>query len=160
MKTSRGAYRLMRALFRLTDGGGRFRLNNQLKKILDDGRRAETRRTFKYLRMAGYINQLEGDRFQVTDLAKINMLREVVKSRRPDGKLRIVIFDIPEKLKVNRDFFRRHLVELGFKMQQQSVWASSFPCEDLVQLVVRYHGLGKYVELVIGDIRTISSAAA
>ena len=155
MKTSRGAYRLMKTLFRLMDPGGTIWLDKSWQKKVGNSNQAGAGRTFKYLCQAKYLLELGSDRFQVTDLAKINLLQEIVKTRKPDGKLRLVIFDIPEKLKRNRNYFRRHLAEMGFKFQQQSVWVSPCPCEDLVRLVVKYHGLGKYVELIIGKLEII-----
>ena len=155
MKNSRGAYLLMKQLFNLANSAGVFRVNTSLQKQLDIGK-IGSRRTFRYLEDNDYVIGLEGDRFQITDLAKINLLKEMIKKRKSDGKLRIVIFDIPETLKRNRNFFRRHLVELGFKMRQQSVWVSTLPCEDLIRLVARYHGLGKYVELIVGSVSAIS----
>ncbi len=149
---SRMAYRMLKTIFKLLDQGGGFVVDTIWKKRLAKSRRAGEGRTFRYLEEASYIKRLEGDRFRVTDLAKINLLREAIKRRKPDGKLRLVLFDIPEKLKHHRNFFRKHLVELGFRMAQQSVWVSSLPCEDLVRLVIRYHGLGRYVELAVGEI--------
>nr|AQS29999.1 hypothetical protein [uncultured bacterium] len=145
----------MKTLFRLMDRGGTIWLDKSWQKKVGNSNQAGAGRTFKYLCQAKYLLELGSDRFQVTDLAKINLLQEIVKTRKPDGKLRLVIFDIPEKLKRNRNHFRRHLAEMGFKMQQQSVWVSQYPCEDLVSLVVKYHGLGKYVELIIGKLAII-----
>lgn len=145
----------MKKLFGLADTKGVFKIDSALQKQFDIGKTG-SRRTLRYLEDNDYVIGLEGNRFQVTDLARINLLKEIIKTRKPDGKLRIVIFDIPETLKRNRNFFRRHLVELGFRMRQQSVWVSPLPCEDLIRLVARYHGLGKYVELIIGDVSAIS----
>lgn len=41
-----------------------------------------------------------------------------------DGKLRIVIFDIPEQKRVIRNLFRRNIKKWGFKPLQKSVWVS------------------------------------
>ncbi|MBU2577456.1 hypothetical protein KKA69_01335 [Patescibacteria group bacterium] len=47
-------------------------------------------------------------------------------SRKWDGRWRIVIFDIEEKLRKDRDLLRRKLIELGFGMMQESVWISPY----------------------------------
>ncbi len=146
----------MKALFRLMDGNGVVRLNKHWQEKLRDPRQHGDGRSFKYLRDAEYLIELGPDKYEVTDLAKINLLKEIVKTRKRDGKLRLVIFDIPERLKANRNFFRRHLVDMEFQMRQQSVWVSPYPCEDLVALAVKYHGLQKYVELIVGKVGTIS----
>ncbi|MEK7566385.1 MAG: CRISPR-associated endonuclease Cas2 [Patescibacteria group bacterium] len=41
-----------------------------------------------------------------------------------DGKLKIVIFDIPEEEKRKRNWLRENLIALGFSMLQKSVWIS------------------------------------
>lgn len=111
------------------------------------------KRTFQHLQDAGYIAKTgTSNNFYLTDLGKINTLQEIVKMRKPDGKIRAVIFDIPEKMRNKRNVFRHHLENLGFKMEQQSVWSSKLPCEDLVKLVIEYHGLGKFTALIVGKI--------
>ncbi len=39
----------------------------------------------------------------------------------------IVIYDIPEEKKKERDWFRRHLKRFGFSMIQRSVWVGPSP---------------------------------
>ena len=107
--------------------------------------------TFRYLKQAGYLKKIDDQRYSVTLLSQINLLSELIKKRKPDGRLRIIFFDIPEKMRSKRNHFRRHLVELEFSMLQQSVWISKLPCENLVKKVVKYHGLKKYVDFVIAD---------
>ena len=124
-----------------------------IKKPDFDSNKKWSKRTFQYLQSAGYIKQVgRGNSFYLTDIGKINTLQELVKKRKPDGKIRAVIFDIPEKLKRKRDVLRQHLIELGFTMEQKSVWSSPVPCEDLVQLVIEYHKLGKFTALIVGKV--------
>lgn len=63
-----------------------------------------------------------------------------------DGKWRMVIFDIPEKRKGDRDTLRRLLVQFGFKMLQASVWASPYAVpqefnQRLWEMRIKYHVL-------------------
>lgn len=44
-----------------------------------------------------------------------------------DGKLRIFIFDIPEKQRNNRDEIRVNLISFGYKILQKSVWIGKRP---------------------------------
>ncbi|AKM84662.1 MAG: PaaX family transcriptional regulator, phenylacetic acid degradation operon negative regulatory protein [candidate division Kazan bacterium GW2011_GWA1_50_15] len=140
----------MKYFMRLSDEIGELVLDELRQRKLRKSPRAGEGRSFRYLKQAGYLVPLGENRFQITDLARINFLAELVKGRKPDGQWRIVIFDIPEKLKRSRNVFRRHLRELGFRMKQQSVWVSPLPCDDLVELVIKYHGLGRYAELLVG----------
>lgn len=39
----------------------------------------------------------------------------------------IVMYDIPHNLKIERDWFRRHLVKFGYVMIQKSVWVGPSP---------------------------------
>src|SRR3989338_1856676 len=48
------------------------------------------------------------------------------KKHRADGKLQMVIFDIPEKKKVLREVFRGALLFLGYQKLQQSVWVCPY----------------------------------
>src|SRR3989344_2297817 len=47
---------------------------------------------------------------------------ELAKKWRWDGKWRILIFDVPEKIRGKRDFLRRELIDFGFYPLQKSVW--------------------------------------
>jgi len=152
-KTSKGAYQLMADLVQLSREISRFIVDpSELKRTASSSQRQRNLKTISYLKSAGYLRPIGQTKCELTDLGKISVLRELVKRRKPDGKLRIIIFDIPENLKRNRDFFRRHLVNLGFKMEQRSVWRSKIPCEDLVELVINYHHLNRYTALVVGNL--------
>lgn len=52
----------------------------------------------------------------------------------------MVIFDIPEKLRKTRDFFRKILHELGFEQLQKSVWVTSYDViKELREVIENYH---------------------
>jgi DNA-binding transcriptional regulator PaaX len=152
-KTSSGAYKFMRDLVRLIspskdlifDYSGLPRLSDRVSK-----------KRWKYLENAGYIEPIEEGKYRFTDMAKLNLLREIVAKREPDGKQRMVVFDIPEKKRAYRDVFRRSLKEMDFKMIQRSVWVSHKPCEDLVELLVKEHKLGRFTKLLVGEVVTLS----
>lgn len=84
-------------------------------------RRLEKRKLIVGERRGGrvlYALSYEGEK-----LAKsIRVKLELAKSRRWDGKWRLLIFDIPEKVRGRRDFFRKELKSLGFFPLQKSVW--------------------------------------
>jgi DNA-binding transcriptional regulator PaaX len=58
---------------------------------------------------------------------RIALKLELSKTRPWDGKWRLLIFDIPEKTRAKRDFFRRELRSFGFYQLQKSVWAYPYP---------------------------------
>ncbi|MBI5734109.1 MAG: CRISPR-associated endonuclease Cas2 [Candidatus Kerfeldbacteria bacterium] len=63
-----------------------------------------------------------------------------------DKKWRMVIFDVPEKRRQDRNYLRRLLIQNGFKKLQASVWASPFAVprefnEQLWNMRLKYHVL-------------------
>jgi len=62
-----------------------------------------------------------------------------------DGKWRIVVFDIPEKLRWGRDALRAKLKELGFYELQKSVFVFPYECQDEIEFITEFFNLRKYV---------------
>lgn len=52
---------------------------------------------------------------------------EKTKPKKWDGKWRVIVFDVPEKLRGKRDILRKELNNFGFMQLQRSVWAYPFP---------------------------------
>jgi len=68
-----------------------------------------------------------------------------IEAKNWDGKWRLVIFDIPEKLKCGRDALRRKIKDLGFYEFQKSVWIYPYKCKDEIDFIIEFFGLRKYV---------------
>lgn len=62
-----------------------------------------------------------------------------------DRKWRMVIFDIPESFKKEREIFRSKLKELGFYRLQDSVFVFPFRCEKEIEFMREYLGIGHHV---------------
>lgn len=58
-----------------------------------------------------------------------------------DPKNLIVIYDIPEKLKKERDWFRRQLISFGYEMIQRSVWVGPSPLPKEFKAYLKLLGL-------------------
>ena len=92
---------------------------------------------------------------KLTQAGKAKLLKyklEDMKMSRPkkwDRKWRMVMFDIPEKYKVNRTVFVEKLKELGFAPMQKSVWACPYPCEDEVDFLKEIYEIDRYVRIAI-----------
>ncbi len=71
-----------------------------------------------------------------------------LSSRKRDGKWRLVIFDIPENKKANRDVFRRKLLQLGMIRVQDSIFASAFPCKKEIDFLCHFLNISDFVTLV------------
>ena len=55
--------------------------------------------------------------------ANLKLKLKMANPQRWDGKWRILIFDVPEKIRGKRDFLRKELRNFGFYLLQKSVWA-------------------------------------
>jgi hypothetical protein len=117
------------------------------------GRRGKTGSRFNYqtqtvlsrLAKKGYVRFVErsGKRMvEITNpgrryLYRENLLSEM-QTKRPrkwDGRWRLVMFDIPERKKGDRERLRNIMSEAGFRIFQDSVWIYPYDCEDLITLL-------------------------
>ena len=65
-----------------------------------------------------------------------------------DGKWRMVMFDIPDKRKKERDVLRSLLKQLGFIKYQESVFILPYECKNAVDYVVEFFNLRPHVRLL------------
>lgn len=65
-----------------------------------------------------------------------------------DKKWRIVIFDIPEKLKKVRETFRFQLKRLGFKELQRSVFVLPFECKNEIEYIIEFYNIRRFVRYI------------
>lgn len=72
-----------------------------------------------------------------------------IKGGKWDGKWRLVIFDIPEKIRRGRDALRDKLKELGFCELQKSVFIFPHECKNEIDFIVEFFNLRKYVRFAI-----------
>src|SRR3989344_5143408 len=95
-----------------------------------------------------------GDRLviEITEKGRHRLLEydfEAIKlKQKRDGKWRLIIFDIPEHKKSNRDSFRRKLLQLGMIRVQDSVFASAFPCKNEVDFLTNFLEISDFVTLI------------
>lgn len=73
------------------------------------------------------------------------------KPKKWDGKWRVMIFDIPERLKKIRDQLTSLMRQAGFVRLQDSVWVYPYDCEDVLAVLKTDLGVGKYVLYLIVD---------
>jgi len=66
-----------------------------------------------------------------------------------DKKWRVIIFDIPEKLRKGRDALREKLKKLGFYELQKSVFIFPYECEKEINFLIEFFHLKKYVRYAI-----------
>jgi DNA-binding transcriptional regulator PaaX len=87
---------------------------------------------------------------KLTDRGKTKVLKyrfEEMKINRPqwDSKWRLVVFDVPEKIRSGRDALREKLRNLGFHELQKSVLVFPYECRDEIDFLVEFFELRRYV---------------
>lgn len=77
-------------------------------------------------------------------------VNESVKSRLPpkDGKIRLVTFDIPEKIRNQRYWLRSHLLSCDYTHFQKSVWVGTRPLPKELLSELKERKLDNYVYVV------------
>jgi len=109
-----------------------------------------------YLKKKGYI-KVEGLRNKRALLITKNGISKALKAsfkierdkKRADGKWVMLIFDIPQKYKKSRELLRSILLNLGYKMFQQSVWVSPYDILENTEKLVQMHSLDKFVKIFL-----------
>jgi DNA-binding transcriptional regulator PaaX len=115
----------------------------------------QIRRCLIYLRLQGYVKYSAKDMkapliITKKGLKRLNaqtMKEKIIGSvqKRWDHLWRMVVFDIPEKKKNNRDQFREKLRELGFFPFQKSMYITPFACEKIIWDIARQYHITQYV---------------
>jgi len=72
----------------------------------------------------------------------------VIQKTKWDKKWRIVMFDIPERLKKVRDTLRYQLKKLDFIELQRSVFVIPFECKNEIEYIVEFYNIRKYVRFI------------
>ncbi len=115
---------------------------------------------YQYIELEGYIVDRFSDRLKdlekrgfieinnnsvsITKKGKIRHL-EKSKNNSRDGKWRFLSFDIPEVLRIKRNYFRRSIKRIGYKQVQKSLWACPFVKADEVDLIIDEHNVRNYI---------------
>lgn len=76
---------------------------------------------------------------------------EIKKPAGWDKKWRIVMFDIPEKLKKLRDSLRLHFRDIGLIELQKSVFVYPYPCSKEIEFILELYNARKYVRFVLAE---------
>lgn len=76
---------------------------------------------------------------------------EIKKPAKWDSKWRLVMFDVPEKLKGLRDSLRLHFREIGLIELQKSVLVYPYPCSQEIEFILEFYNARKYVRFVLAE---------
>lgn len=68
-----------------------------------------------------------------------------------DKKWRVILFDIPEKRKRERNALRQHLKQMGFYEFQKSVFIHPFNCEDEIDYLIEFYNIRAFVRIILAE---------
>lgn len=132
-----------------------FGIDKNLKNFKND-----TNRSLSNLLSAGLVVFIEKDGkkyLKLTEKGKLKLMRlekenfQFKKPKKWDKKWRIIIFDISQKRRLQRDKLRFTLKQIGFIKLQQSVWVYPYDCEELITLLKLDFKIGKDILYIIAE---------
>jgi CRISPR/Cas system-associated endoribonuclease Cas2 len=113
----------------------KYYINNTIGRLLKSGHIKLVKKGKKKFFKLTKKGKKELDRFQLQDF-------KIKKPKKWDGKWRVVIFDIKEFMRKERNQLRATLKKIGFKMLQNSVWVCPYDCKDFIFLLKTNYSLG------------------
>ena len=126
----------------------------EFKKIDENALKQEIRNLYKTHLVSKKENADGSLVFELTQKGKLKTLTFVFENMKIerkdwDRKWRLVIFDIPEKLRKGRDALRKKLRELGFYELQKSALVFPYECEDELEFIIEFFDLRPFVRVAI-----------
>jgi len=119
-------------------------------------RRQSFSQFISYLKRQGYIRVPRGfgiEYLQLTAKGKKKAFEGNLKSKhwvpRPDGKMIMVIYDIPENQKPLRQIFREFLISMDYTILQKSVWISYKDVLRETERIIYEYKLEPYVKVFV-----------
>lgn len=126
-----------------------------------ESERYDLRQKIYYLRKHGYINTFTENKEKFLELTPkgLNHIKKIMaynitinKPENWDKKWRVIIFDVPEKLRDERDIFRRAIKNAGFIQIQKSVHVYPFECTKEISDLSARLGISENVVIMISEI--------
>lgn len=133
---------------------GTYYANKEEQRIKERTRKEwEIKRAIKRLQSMDYIKINEGHKkAYLTEKGLLEFIKFRIQDSKSswDGKWRMVVFDISEKIRTQRDFLRKQLKWLGFKELQKSVWIFPYDIKKDLEEILTIFGLD-----FSGDVRFV-----
>src|SRR3989344_1486556 len=133
-----------------------------LGKMFDDWkgvRKSNVKRSIKNLYRLGMLKEIKNKDGTISIIlsekgkkaAKIYSIDnlKINKPKKWDGNWRVVIFDIPERIRRVREALRMHLYNLGFYELQKSVFIYPFPCAEELDQIIDFYDASEYVRVLV-----------
>ena len=130
-------------------------------KLLSYDKKAGTfRSTLSRLIKAGTVKNLDGN-VVLTPIGHQESLRAFIKVesalyktnffQKWDGAWRILFFDIPESKRKYRDFLRKALRRVGFKVIQRSIWVYPYPVPSFLGELLYHKEVKPHIRFITTD---------
>lgn len=104
---------------------------------------------WKFVRL---IQKKDSIGFFLTEKGEERVIRlkkiEIPKRKLPKDQWLMVLFDIPEKMRVKRNILRRKLKELGSEQFQKSIWICRYDVQDEIKVFAKDLGVVEFVKLL------------
>ena len=130
--------------------------NHYWQQYKEKKERERFKKLISYLKIRGYLNikDLENRKaVMITPKGLEKILHIKINSgkmkKRSDKKWQMVLFDIPEQRRRDRDFFRGQLKYLGYQRLQKSIWVCPYDVLKLTQQLIKDHKLERFVRLLL-----------
>lgn len=138
-----------------------FQILDAIKKDWKEIEKQSLRRAIKSLYQSKLIKEKQNSdgttTIILTDQGKQKALTydldnmEIKKPQKWDKKWRVVLFDIPDRIKKIRDALRFHLKNLGFYEFQESVFVHPYNCKDEVDYLIEFYDIRRFVRFIIAE---------
>src|SRR3990167_5849545 len=136
-----------------------FEILSEISEDLRDIRKSCIKRSIKNLYASGMLREVKNQDDTVSmilsekgkkmaEIYSIDNLK-INKPKKWDGNWRVVIFDIPERIKQVREALRMHLRNLGFYELQKSVFVCQFPCAEEINQVIDFYDISEHVRILM-----------
>jgi len=74
---------------------------------------------------------------------------KIKEQPRWDSKWRVLMFDVPERLKKVREALRMHFKQMGFYEFQKSVFVHPYPCREEFEYIVEFYNVRRYLRFIL-----------
>jgi len=138
-----------------------FRIINAIKEDWEEINKQALNRAIRSLYQSKLIKEVENNDGTITmvlsDKGREKVLTynldqmKIDTPKQWDGKWRIVLFDIPEKMRKIRDAFREHLNNLNFYEFQKSVFIHPFDCKDEIEYIVEVYDARRFIRFIVAE---------
>src|SRR3989338_8043307 len=122
--------------------------NINKKEVQDEIRKLYQSKLVKKENLDGSITMVLTDKGKLKALTyKFDEMK--IKKKDWDGKWRLLIFDIPEKIRQGRNSLREKIKQLGFYELQKSAFIFPYNCKDEIDFIIEFYRLRKYARFAV-----------